>query len=455
MLLEELKYIADHRSNLAWVQQEGSVARIEQARKHLQSTFPQIEAVHAACATSALKLGPCDRSAAEKAVANLYSKFGYEPPIFVWCDSPFEGFSTVALFDVLGFACGHNRSAVANFDQLPDTMKVHKQLQKLSTEILGDLQKVQREYVHFQLFVNESLQTLGLRRYHSNIFQGSIDGAVRDTNARLGFENAGQLLQVHETVRRHLEGTDLANVWNDFASYLQSLSETEYAKNVTVRQNNRIRFFVQDGYSLSNFVTTFEHYRLFEEELRAILGAERVSHFEELKETMSHCGWWWPTKELCVMVDRPVAMQIDEVRLRLHSDSGQAITFSDGWGAYSLSGVPVTENQALGRFGLDEISKAKNVEVRRVMIERFGAERYLVESGAEEVQRDQYGVLYKKEVPRDEPLVMVRVTNSTAEPDGTFKDYYLRVPPNMETAKDAVAWTFSMQSADYKPQIES
>ena len=32
--------------------------------------------------------------------------------------------------------------------------------------------------------------------------------------------------------------------------------------------------------------------------------------------------------------------------------------------------------------------------------------------------------------------------NSTPEPDGTRRTYFLRVPPQMRTAREAVAWTF-------------
>ncbi len=59
------------------------------------------------------------------------------------------------------------------------------------------------------------------------------------------------------------------------------------------------------------------------------------------------------------------------------------------------------------------------------------------------------------EMRRDEPIVMVEVLNSTPEPDGTRKTYFLRVPPTMRTAREAVAWTFDMDGAAYAPAVES
>ena len=123
---------------------------------------------------------------------------------------------------------------------------------------------------------------------------------------------------------------------------------------------------------------------------------------------------------------------------------------------------------------VQQIESESNAEIRRVLIERFGMDRYLIESGATEVSRDDWGVLYKKEIQDDEPLVMVKVVNSTAEPDGSFKDYFLRVPPECAggqrlegsvqesdarlftgTPRDAIAWTCHQTESTYAPLIET
>jgi len=96
-----------------------------------------------------------------------------------------------------------------------------------------------------------------------------------------------------------------------------------------------------------------------------------------------------------------------------------------------------------------------NAEVRRVMIERYGTARYLLDSGAQAIHTDDYGTLYRKSRPDDSDLVMVKVVNATPEPDGSFKDYFLRVPPEMATARQAVAWTFAKDHAEYAPEVET
>ena len=50
---------------------------------------------------------------------------------------------------------------------------------------------------------------------------------------------------------------------------------------------------------------------------------------------------------------------------------------------------------------------------------------------------------------------MVEVLNSTAEPDGSWKTYWLRVPPTMRTPREAIAWTFGMTKEEYAPAMQS
>jgi hypothetical protein len=86
--------------------------------------------------------------------------------------------------------------------------------------------------------------------------------------------------------------------------------------------------------------------------------------------------------------------------------------------------------------------------VRRVMVERYGLSRYLADSGAKMLHEDELGELYRADVADDEPLVMVKVLNSTPEPDGSRHTFFLRVPPTITKARDAVAWTFGYDNAD-------
>jgi hypothetical protein len=96
---------------------------------------------------------------------------------------------------------------------------------------------------------------------------------------------------------------------------------------------------------------------------------------------------------------------------------------------------------------VEQIQKERNAEVRRVLLERYTFPRYIEDSGAKKIHEDEFGELYRAELDGDEPIVMVRVLNSTAEDDGSRKPYFLRVPPTIARARDAVAWTFGYENS--------
>jgi len=153
----------------------------------------------------------------------------------------------------------------------------------------------------------------------------------------------------------------------------------------------------------------------------------------------------------------PSAVHFDEA-VHLHNFDGPALQFADGYELHCWRGVAVTDDDRRKHetLRLDLIEQERNIELRRVLIDHYGTARFLEESGARQVQEDEYGVLYCKDLPGDEALVMVRVVNSTAEPDGSFKHYYLRVPPAVvRTAHAAVAWTFGMAQHEYHPERQT
>jgi hypothetical protein len=166
--------------------------------------------------------------------------------------------------------------------------------------------------------------------------------------------------------------------------------------------------------------------------------------------------WWWAHREFAMMSQLPRGQRLDEAG-RLHAEHGPAIEFPDGWGPWYLQGIEVTEQivKHPETLTIEQIEGERNVEVRRLMMERFGSERYLRESNAQLLHTDEFGKLWRTDVPGDEPLVVVEVVNSTPEPDGTFKDYFLRVPPTVRTAREAVAWTFDAREHAYVLEAQS
>jgi hypothetical protein len=167
-------------------------------------------------------------------------------------------------------------------------------------------------------------------------------------------------------------------------------------------------------------------------------------------------GWWWPYEQVAVLTERPVAVHRDNLG-RLHQGDGPALAYPDGWSLFAWRGMPIPPEVAaeLPTLTVERIRAERNAEVRRVMLEHFGFDRYLRDSDATRVHSDECGVLWRVRIPDDEPLTMVEVVNATPEPDGSRRTYFLRVPPATQTAREGVAWTFGLDEDRYQPLAQT
>ena len=212
------------------------------------------------------------------------------------------------------------------------------------------------------------------------------------------------------------------------------------------------------------------------------LGKQSVLNWSQPVFDAYVAGAWllvW-TKDTLYWVEKPiVTVELIEGRKRLHNANGPALR-CDVENLYFWHGVlvPAFVITRPEWITLKHIDSETNAEVRRVMIDRYGPKRYLTDSGAtviQELPADHPIVglrtarLLRKEVPDDEPIIMVDVLNSTPEPDGSVKRYHLRVDPaayDGAAATDCLAavastWrnpdgslTFK-RPADYAPMFES
>ena len=188
----------------------------------------------------------------------------------------------------------------------------------------------------------------------------------------------------------------------------------------------------------------------------------------------------------------------------LHSRDGMAIQWEDGFGVYAWNGMHIPYELAQkmivnpGKLTTKDIDNEPNAELRRALMEAYSLPKYLKDTKAKLIDNDpEWGKLYEKQVPEDESIVMIELTNPTpdghweetgktvfmkfreminlpegSDPDGIISDdvldrmtsvkerafiadeplsysvYFHRVPPATRTAKEAVAWMQSMDQND-------
>jgi hypothetical protein len=120
-------------------------------------------------------------------------------------------------------------------------------------------------------------------------------------------------------------------------------------------------------------------------------------------------------------------------------------------------GVAITPQIAFfpETISVTSILEEPNAEVRRVMIERIGFERFLADANAEKLHEDTDPggprELLRVKLVGDEDLVCVSVRCPS-----TGRHYLIRVPPTMKTCHQAIAWTAGFDDPDsYRPLVET
>ncbi|MFX0094382.1 MAG: DUF6745 domain-containing protein [Candidatus Hodarchaeota archaeon] len=97
-----------------------------------------------------------------------------------------------------------------------------------------------------------------------------------------------------------------------------------------------------------------------------------------------------------------------------------------------------------------DIIVCRNVEIRRLLMDRFGFDKFVAEARARLLHRDGSSELVTINLRKEESLTFVKVRDST-----TKQLYLLRVPSDVKTCREAIAWTFGLEEEEYDPIKET
>ena len=174
----------------------------------------------------------------------------------------------------------------------------------------------------------------------------------------------------------------------------------------------------------------------------------------------ANAGWWWAYDELTIITERPEELHRDAAG-RLHAENGMAIKYFDGNGLYSWHGYTIpNENTWIitdkDRLNPDVIEKETNAELRRIMLEIYGFDRYLSERNSKVISEDVDGAgnprrLIEMQVA-GQPVRIIEVNNSTLEPDGTRRKFHLGAMPG-STPHEVIAASFGFNPEKFNEEV--
>ena len=176
-------------------------------------------------------------------------------------------------------------------------------------------------------------------------------------------------------------------------------------------------------------------YDYFSRELNLL---EETKKLEAIWLIAENAGWFLPHEKICWISER-TSKVLKDVEGRLHCETGMACQYPDGWGVYAWHGVRVQSWIVLEpqKITADLVMKEQNAEIRRVLMERMGLRRYLIESKAEVLDHDDHKVNWKRALLHvgDDVILFV------ADPS-TGRNYPIQVDPSCKTCEQADSWIY-------------
>lgn len=161
-----------------------------------------------------------------------------------------------------------------------------------------------------------------------------------------------------------------------------------------------------------------------------------------LEHLATHAGWWVPFKEVCFVSDRHLVLKLD-ANHRPHCEDGYAIVYPDGWGIYIWHGMYVPDYviEQPNLITPRGILRVGNVDMAKILIERYGMERFIKDAELVAVQSDNYGELYRFELEQihfrqsNEAITIIKAKNID-----TNHEHFQYVPSYIRTAQAGAEW---------------
>ncbi|PHJ61452.1 hypothetical protein VF14_23575 [Nostoc linckia z18] len=157
-----------------------------------------------------------------------------------------------------------------------------------------------------------------------------------------------------------------------------------------------------------------------------------------LQNLMKNCGWIFPDKNIAIICDRPLHLRFDNQN-RLHAEGEPAIEYADGFSLYSYHGVTLPEKYGKvhpKQWQPQWLLSEENAELRRVLIQGIGYARICQELQAIELDTWAEYTLLKIDADVDEePIYLLKMVCPS-----TGFIHALRVPPNINSAREAIRW---------------
>jgi hypothetical protein len=402
-----------------------------------------------------LSTQPANRAEAERGVRLAYEAAGLNPPMFIlWAESPYAGAWIQAIapgiIEQALRAAGTKNAQVGDqvgaqvWDQVGD--RVWDQVWAQVWAQVGDQVWAQvRDQVWDQV-------------------RDQVGDQVRDqVRDQVGAQVGAQVRdQVWAQVRDQVGDQVRDQVWDQVRDQVGDQVRDQVWDQVRDQVGAQVRDQVRDRLNRWSTGTYWSYDVYWSSWFDAMkhLGVQGLGPWEGQSLVATNAFWWWCYKGFAVISERPSMLKRDGQN-RLHSQSGPAVQWPDGWGFHAWHGTRVPE-WVTEKPTPEAIFAEQNTEIRRCGIESLGWDQFIDASGMTPVSASvpdpgndpQMLALY--DLPKGlrdmyaEPARVLLCTNGSTERDGTRHRYGLIVPAHHKDPISAAADLYGVDAQTYR-----
>ena len=417
---------------------------------------------------------PADFATGDEVIRGFYARLGKPSPIILHFSSPAMCELAVNfVFALLASRPGQLRSQLDSQLRSQLGSQLDSQLRsQLGSQLGSQLRSQLDSQIDSQLGsqLDSQLRSQLYSQLRSQLRSQLDSQLYSQLYSQLGSQLGSQLYiqlrsqlysQLGSQLRSQLDSQIDSQLRSQLDSQLDSQLRSQLDSQLDSQLGSQLRslkaYFLNNRWGAGHWCS-WEAFYLFGHEIGVSYKAEDIALLLEWGRLSKSIGWWAPWNGICFVSDRPRVVKFDEER-RLHSETGKAVEYSDGWGVTCWHGTRVPDEWLADKSSLTPKAAltSSNIEQRRAGCEILGWEKILSELGARSIDKDgdpQIGELVEVDLPgEDNETIRARYLRVQC---GTGRKFAVCVPPNTETALDAQSWMLGLPTEQFtRPEVRT
>jgi len=390
------------------------------------------------------------KAKAEAAIKAIYKRDGLPPPLIIWTKSPMANVFAKTAIDVLS---QKNIYISSEEPEISHQSEYNTQIREGAWQSLceagwriGDSGTGAQAWNNLNLYNHRLLDDMNWMHIPP---MATNDGRPHGANGLNRMRQSNGWFLIGDTAARRLGSDWLVDIWAGIKVKAcdSSLCEAEQdilidAEAIYESKTTTFRWELRHQKNLNCLPL-----EVFDSEERWAYTTEMRFDFEVLRKA---AAWVMPYENICFVSERHTHLSLDD--RRLHCEDGPAIIYPDGFEIYAWRGTGFPKQWIEKKPTPGQALNWPNTEQRRVACEMVGWETILAELEAVTIDKDEdpeIGELVYVNTPGLDPKNFLRVTC------GTGRKFALPVPPEMETARQANAWTWGLEPDQYRPEVRT